>query len=118
MNPNLRPNVFWLKVRTRVSQPSISVRTFSQFTIGHVEHKVQRPTPQLGECPDRPGKAKRLETPHAQGVGVAHDLLIIAVGAFTGTASSIEVMPRLGAEMERTNEARMVFETHAVRVAQ
>ena len=32
MNPNLRPNVFWLKVRTRVSQPSISVRTFSQFT--------------------------------------------------------------------------------------
>src|SRR5215470_12360373 len=86
--------------------------------IGYVEHKVQRPTQQLGECPDRPGKAKRLETPHAQGVGVAHDLLIIAIGAFTATASSIEVMPRLGAALDRTNEARMVFETHAVRVAQ
>src|SRR5215831_7317968 len=40
--------------------------------IGYVEHKVQRPTQQLGQSPDRSGKAKRLETPHAQGVGVAY----------------------------------------------
>ena len=31
--PNLRPIVFWLKVRTRGPQPSICVPTFSQFTI-------------------------------------------------------------------------------------
>jgi len=30
--PNLRPIVFWLKVRTRGPQPSICVPTFSQFT--------------------------------------------------------------------------------------
>src|SRR5438445_3388331 len=29
---NLRPIVFWLKVRTRGPQPSICVRTFSLFT--------------------------------------------------------------------------------------
>ncbi len=32
MSPNLRPNIFWLKVRTRISQPSICVPTFTQFT--------------------------------------------------------------------------------------
>jgi hypothetical protein len=32
MSPNLRPNIFWLKVRTRTSQPSICVPTFTQFT--------------------------------------------------------------------------------------
>ena len=32
--------------------------------IGHVEHKVQRPTQQLGQRSDRPGKAKGLETSH------------------------------------------------------
>jgi hypothetical protein len=31
--PNLRPIVFWLKVRTRGPQPSICVPTFSQFTM-------------------------------------------------------------------------------------
>ena len=86
--------------------------------IGYVEHKVQRPTQQLGQSPDRSGKAKRLETPHAQGVGVAYNLLIITVGAFTRTASLIEVMPRLGAALDRPNETRMLFETHAVTVAQ
>src|SRR5260370_32672605 len=30
--PNLRPIVCWMKVRTRGPQPSICVRTFSQFT--------------------------------------------------------------------------------------
>jgi len=30
--PNLRPKKFWLKVRTRGSQPSTCVPTFSQFT--------------------------------------------------------------------------------------
>jgi hypothetical protein len=30
--PNLRPIVFWLKVRTRGPQPSICVLLFSQFT--------------------------------------------------------------------------------------
>src|SRR5947209_7325551 len=29
---NLRPIIFWLNVRTRGPQPSICVRTFSQFT--------------------------------------------------------------------------------------
>ena len=51
-------------------------------------------------------------------MGVAHHLLIIAVGAFTRAASLIEVLPRLGATLNRPNEARMVFEAHAVRVAQ
>ena len=32
MRSNLEPNIFWLKVRTRGPQPSILVRTFSQFT--------------------------------------------------------------------------------------
>src|SRR5437879_1439048 len=32
MSPNLRPNIFWLQVRTRISQPSICVPTFTQFT--------------------------------------------------------------------------------------
>jgi hypothetical protein len=32
MSPNLRPNIFWLKVRTKISQPSICVPTFTQFT--------------------------------------------------------------------------------------
>ena len=32
MSPNLRPIVFGLKVRTKGSQPSICVRTFSLFT--------------------------------------------------------------------------------------
>src|SRR5258708_36631097 len=49
--PNLRPIVFWLKVRTRGSQPSICVPTFSQFTNwaeGYgVEHSAQM---FCGEC--------------------------------------------------------------------
>jgi len=32
--------------------------------IGHVEHKVQCPTQQLCQSSDRPGKAKRFESPH------------------------------------------------------
>jgi hypothetical protein len=47
-----------------------------------------------------------------------HDILIIAVGAFTRAASPIEVMPRLGAALDGPDEAWMVFEAHAVRVAQ
>ena len=47
-----------------------------------------------------------------------HDILVIAVGAFTGATRPIEVMPSLRAALNRANEARMVFETHAVRVAQ
>ena len=47
-----------------------------------------------------------------------HDILIIAVGAFTGAASPIEVMPRLGAALDGPDEAWMVFETHAMTVAQ
>ena len=85
---------------------------------GDIEHKVQRPAQHLCQSPDGAGKAKRLETPHAQGVGVAHPLLVIAVGAFTRTASLLEVIPRLGAALDRTDEARVVFETHAVTVAQ
>src|SRR5512134_4158700 len=49
---------------------------------------------------------------------LADNLLIIAVGAFTGAASPIEVMPRLGAALDGPDEAWMVFEAHAVRVAQ
>jgi hypothetical protein len=47
-----------------------------------------------------------------------HDILIIAVGAFTGAASPIEVMPRLGAALDGPDKTWMVFEAHAVRVAQ
>jgi hypothetical protein len=48
----------------------------------------------------------------------ANDLLVIAVGAFTGAASPIEVLPSLRAALNRSNEAWMGFETHAVTVAQ
>ena len=85
---------------------------------GDVEHKVQRPAQQLGQCPDRPGNAKCFETPHAQRVSLTDNLLIIAVGAFTGAASPIEIMPRFGATLNRANEAWVIFETHAVIVAQ
>jgi hypothetical protein len=51
-------------------------------------------------------------------MGVAYNLLIIAVGAFTRTASLVEVIPRLRAALNRANEAWVVFETHAVTVAQ
>ena len=44
--------------------------------------------------------------------------MIIAVGAFTGAARLIEVMPCLGATLNRANEAWMIFEMHAVTVAQ
>ena len=44
--------------------------------------------------------------------------MIIAVGAFTGAASPLEVMPRLGTALDRPNEAWMVFATHAVRITQ
>jgi hypothetical protein len=86
--------------------------------IGDIEYKVQRPTQQLSQSPDRSGKTKRLETSHAQGVRLADNLLIITVGALTGAASPIEVMPRLGAALDGPDEAWMVFEAHAVRVAQ
>ena len=48
---------------------------------------------------------------------MAHDLLVIAVGPLTRTASLIEVRPRLGAALDRPDQARMVFETHAMTVA-
>jgi len=51
-------------------------------------------------------------------MGFADDLLIIAVGAFTGDASPVKVMPGLGATWDGPNETRVVFEAHAVRVAQ
>src|SRR5919204_6386195 len=51
-------------------------------------------------------------------MSLADDLLIVAVSAFTGAASSIEVMPRLRAALNGSNEARVVFETHVVTVAQ
>ena len=47
-------------------------------------------------------------------MGLADDLLIVAVGAFTGAASPIEVRPRLRATLHGSNEARVVCETHAV----
>jgi hypothetical protein len=37
MRPNLQSNIFGLKVRTRGSQPSICVPTFSLFTISQEE---------------------------------------------------------------------------------
>ena len=86
--------------------------------IGNIEHKVQRPTHQLGERPDGPGKAKGLEPPHAQGMSLSDDFLIIAVGAFTGAARPIETLPRLRAALDRPNETRVVFERHPMAIAQ
>ena len=51
-------------------------------------------------------------------MSLADDLLIVAVGAVTGAASSIEVRPRLRAALHGSNEARVVCETHAVTGAQ
>jgi hypothetical protein len=39
--PNLGANVFWPKVRTRGSQPSICVPIFSQFTTSDVKGVVR-----------------------------------------------------------------------------
>jgi hypothetical protein len=85
---------------------------------GNIQHKVESPPEQLGQRPTRPGKAKRFQSPHPEGMGMGDHFLVIAVGPFTGAASFIEVMPCLGAALNRPNKAWMVFETHAVRVAQ
>src|SRR5258707_14639509 len=40
--PNLGPNVFWVKIRTRGSQPRICVRIFAQFTSGIFRTDMER----------------------------------------------------------------------------
>lgn len=62
---------------------------------GDIEEKVQGPLQQLGQCPDGSGTAEGLESPHASRVSLSDNFLIIAVGAFPGAASPLEVMPRL-----------------------
>src|SRR6266849_7228374 len=85
---------------------------------GDIEHKVQSPASQLCQGPDGPGEAKGLEAPHAQGVRVGDHFLVVAVGTFAGTASPVEALPSLGAALAGSNEAWMVFECHAMTIAQ
>jgi hypothetical protein len=51
-------------------------------------------------------------------MSLANDLLVVAVGTLTGASSFIEIVPGFGATLNGSNETRMVFETHAVTVAQ
>src|SRR5262250_87123 len=51
-------------------------------------------------------------------MGLGDHLLVVAVGTLTGTPCRVETLPRWGTALHRPNEARVVFETHAVRVAQ
>ena len=85
---------------------------------GDIEYKVQSPAQQLGQGPYGPGEAKGLESPHAQGVSVSDDFLVVTVGAFTGTASRIEALPSWGAALDRSDEARMLCERHAMTIAE
>ena len=49
--------------------------------IGGIEHEGQGPAQQLRQRPQRPRKAKRLESPHTQGMGPGDDLLVVSTGA-------------------------------------
>ncbi len=82
--------------------------------IGHIEHKVQRSSQQLGQGPDGPREAKGLESPHAERMRMGNAFLSRAVGAFAGTARRREALPRLGAALERTKKARRVCERQAM----
>src|SRR5918999_1884949 len=86
--------------------------------IGGIEDEGQGPAQQLRQCPHCPRKAKRLASPHAQGMGPGNHLLVVAVGALTGTACGVELLPSLAAALNGSNQARVVVETHTVRVAQ
>jgi hypothetical protein len=44
--------------------------------------------------------------------------LVVAVGPFTGGASSREALPRRGTTLDRSHEAGMVSERHALAIAQ
>ncbi len=68
--------------------------------------------------PNGPGKANSLEAPHAEGAALGDHFLVVAVGAFTGTASPVEALSRRRAALDQANKARMVFERHAVTIAQ
>ena len=78
---------------------------------------MQSPAQQLCQGPDGPREAKGLESPHAQGMRVSDDFLVVTVGAFTGTASCLEALPPWGATLDRSNEARMLFERHTMAIA-
>ena len=64
--------------------------------------------------PNGPGKANSLEAPHAEGAAVGDHFLVVAVGAFTGTATPIEMLPNRCPAMDWPNEAGMVVARHAV----
>src|SRR4029450_2026498 len=81
-------------------------------------HKVECAAQERRSRPDGAAEAKGLEAPHAQGVRVGDDFLVIAVGAFAGTARRIEALPRWGAALDGSNEAGVVFERHAMTIAQ
>src|SRR5438309_452328 len=86
--------------------------------IGDIEHKVHSPAQQLCQGPDGPSEAKGLESPHTQGVRVSDHFLVVTVRAFAGTARRIEALPREGAALDRSNEARMIFERHTMAIAE
>ena len=85
--------------------------------IGGIEDDGQGPAQQLRQRPHGPRKAKRLASPHAQGMGPGDHLLVVAVGTLPGTACGVELLPRLGTALNGSNQAWVVVETHAVRVA-
>src|SRR5688572_20736647 len=67
--------------------------------IGRIEHKVASPAQQLPQGANRPGKVKSSQPPHLDGAALGDHLLVVAVGAFTGRAHGIELLPRLAAAL-------------------
>jgi len=66
MSPDTaRAGLHPIRYRLSKSQVVLGLEHLELVTgIGHIEDKAQRPTQQLGQCPDRSGKAKGLESPH------------------------------------------------------
>ena len=59
MNPNIHPNVFWVNIRTRGSQPSICVLTFTQFTSNRIPRSWNAPTGMKNRSRTPDGDARR-----------------------------------------------------------
>jgi hypothetical protein len=82
--------------------------------VGDMEHKVQSAPQELRQGPESPCEAKGVEPPHPEGTAVGDHFLVRAVGALTGRACGIEVVPRWSAALDRPHETRRGFACHAV----
>jgi len=85
------------------SQFSGAKRMQTAERIGRIEHKVASPTQQLSQGANRPGKAQGRQPPHLDGAALGDHLLVVAVGAFTGRAHGVELLPLLAAPLNGTD---------------